>query len=79
MQVMILTQACGFYPLQTCSDVCGVIVVCICAVLWDLWLKLFKLSPYHHIILIVLYWLMAHLSSVCMTMICMIVCEALQS
>ena len=30
-----------FYPLQTCSDVCGVIVVCMCAVLsdhWDLWL-----------------------------------------
>ena len=30
-----------FYSLQTCSDVCGVIVVCMCAVLcdhWDLWL-----------------------------------------
>ena len=30
-----------FYPLQTCSDVCGVIVVCMCAVLcdnWNLWL-----------------------------------------
>ena len=31
-----------FYPLQTCSDVCGVIVVCMCAVLcdhWNLWLS----------------------------------------
>ena len=30
-----------FYPLQTCSDMCGVIVVCMCAVLcdyWNLWL-----------------------------------------
>ena len=30
-----------FYPLQTCSDVCGVIVVCMCVVVcdhWDLWL-----------------------------------------
>ena len=30
-----------FYPLQICSDVYGVIVVCKCAVLcdcWDLWL-----------------------------------------
>ena len=26
-----------FYPLQTCSDVCGVIVVCTCAVLCDYW------------------------------------------
>ena len=26
-----------FYPLQTCSDVCGVIVVCMCAVLCDYW------------------------------------------
>ena len=26
-----------FYPLQTCSDVCGVIVVCMCTVLCDLW------------------------------------------
>ena len=24
-----------FYPLQTCSDVCGVIVVCMCAVLLE--------------------------------------------
>ena len=31
-----------FYPLQSCSHVCGVIVVCMAAVLcdhWDLWLR----------------------------------------